>query len=690
VKPDRLRGLDGVRALAVLAVMAYHSALPGLRVGGSYGVDAFFVLSGFLITSLLLDETRARGTIGLVAFWGRRARRLFPALAVMLVVVDLYVTFVAPSGQYPGFRSDAFSVVAYFSNWHFVSVGSNYFAASSSQSLLTHTWSLAIEEQFYLAWPLVVLLLTRVVRQDPDRGARAVLAVSGGGALVSAGWMAYLYQAGASPSRLYYGTDTHAQVLLVGAALAAALRLRPSRALSPLGRMTSGAAGAVGVIGIGWMVTHVSSGSRAADRGGFLCFAILTAALLLSVVAHPAGILARALSVRPLVYVGTISYGMYLWYFPLFDVITRAHTGLRGYPLFAVRAAADLAAASASFYLVERPIRTGRLFRLDPGQPRVNLRPIGLGAVALCAAFGLVAADTSGAQPASSLGARPAAPVVSPGPGPQVRVLVIGDSTGLTLGLGLADSQVARTYGVLVSDQAMLGCGVAVSVNVREHGETVGTAPGCRSGVPASLQWPAHLQAAVDSFHPDVVLVVAGRFEVLDRQAAGTGPWENITQPADAAYVGHQLGLAVRIGSSRGAAVELASAPCFSSGEQPSGAAWPEDSARRVAAYNQLVAATVAAHPGPASLLDLGGVLCPQGKYHQTIDGVTVRAPDGIHYPFFSIARPGAPDPDTFAETEAFGRWIAARIMPAIVAAGTRAPAWRPTSTGPTGPTGPP
>ncbi|HEY3811246.1 MAG TPA: acyltransferase [Acidimicrobiales bacterium] len=668
--PERLPFLDGVRALAVLAVLAYHSGLPGLRVGGSFGVDAFFVLSGFLITSLLLEETRTRGTIGLVAFWGRRARRLFPALAVMLVAVDVYVTFAAPPGLYSGFRQDAFSVVAYFSNWHFINVGSDYFAASSSQSLLTHTWSLAIEEQFYVAWPLLVLVLTR---RRPLRGTRALLAVSAGGALVSAAWMAYLYRAGASPSRLYYGTDTHAQSLLVGAALAAALSQRPLRLESRRWATAIGVSGAVAAVGIGWMVTHVGSGSGFADQGGFLCFAVLMAGLLLSVLAQPAGMLARVLSIRPLVYIGTISYGMYLWYFPLFDVITRAHTGLRGYPLFAVRATADVAAAVASFYLVERPVRTGRLWRLDPDRPRVSLRPIGLSAVALGAAFGIVAVDTSGAQPVTAVAALPALPVASTGPKTAVRVMVVGDSTGLTLGLGLADVQVARTYGVSVLDEATLGCGVAISADVREHGETIDTAQPCNAGAPASVQWPAHFRAAVDALHPDVVLIVAGRFEVLNRQASSHGPWQNITQAADAGYVARQLGLAVSIGSSRGAAVEVATAPCYSSGEQPSGATWPEDNPARLAAYNRLAAAAVEAHPGRTALLDLGGILCPRGNYRQTIDGVTVRAPDGIHYPFFNIAQPRAEDPDSFAETEAFGRWISARIMPSIVAAGTAA-----------------
>ena len=136
--------------------MAFHGGIPWLPAG-FLGVDTFFVLSGFLITSLLISEWQRRHTIGLGQFWARRARRLLPALLLLLVFVVLYAAFVAPAGTYPGLRLDALSTLFYVANWHFILIGGNYFNQTGLPSLLTHTWSLAVEEQFYLVWPLVVL-----------------------------------------------------------------------------------------------------------------------------------------------------------------------------------------------------------------------------------------------------------------------------------------------------------------------------------------------------------------------------------------------------------------------------------------------------------------------------------------------------------------------------------------------------
>ncbi len=200
--------LDGIRALAVLGVMAYHGGIPFLSAG-FLGVDTFFVLSGFLITSLLVSEWQRRQTIRLGAFWARRARRLLPALLVVLLFVAFYVEFIASQGTYPDLRLDALSTLFYVANWHFILVGSNYFVQTGPPSLLTHTWSLAIEEQFYLVWPLVVLGVLHF-----SRSVRVLLGVCVAGALASAAEMALLYHPGMNLTRLYYGTDTHAQCML--------------------------------------------------------------------------------------------------------------------------------------------------------------------------------------------------------------------------------------------------------------------------------------------------------------------------------------------------------------------------------------------------------------------------------------------------------------------------------------------
>ena len=208
--------LDGVRALAVLSVMGYHAGVSWLP-GGLLGVDVFFVLSGFLITSLLLSEYAKTERISLLSFWGRRARRLLPAMAILLAAMIAWATYLSPATSRGSLRVDSLSTMFYGANWRFITSGQGYFDHFGPQSPLLHTWSVAVEEQFYLVWPLLLLLVVRWRR-------RGVFTLAFAGAIASAAWMWVLSVDGASTSRLYYGTDTRALPLLLGCTLAA---LRP-------------------------------------------------------------------------------------------------------------------------------------------------------------------------------------------------------------------------------------------------------------------------------------------------------------------------------------------------------------------------------------------------------------------------------------------------------------------------------
>ena len=194
----------------MLGIMGVHAGVY-LTAGGFFFLDAFFALSGFLITSLLIVEWRKRGTIKLGAFWARRARRLLPALFVMLIGVAIIYGVFVPAGTYPTLRGDALSALFYFANWHYIASGSDYFHMTGLTSPLIHTWSLAVEEQFYLVWPLVFLGVMKLTRS-----LRVLLAVAVVGALASASEMALLFNP-TNINRLYFGTDTHAQSVLVGA-----------------------------------------------------------------------------------------------------------------------------------------------------------------------------------------------------------------------------------------------------------------------------------------------------------------------------------------------------------------------------------------------------------------------------------------------------------------------------------------
>ncbi len=353
--------LDGLRGLAVAGVLLFHG---GHLTGGYLGVDLFFVLSGFLITSLLLVEGRDREHIALGSFWARRARRLLPALGGLIVGVAVYCVVFAQPSELSRIRGDAFATVAYVANWHSIATGTDYWALFRTPSPLEHTWSLAIEEQFYLVWPLVFVgLLAWWKRRTPQ----AVLVVALVGAVASTLLMVALYSP-SDASRVYYGTDTRATGILLGAALAALLAIRgPAR--SHTARVTIEVAGWVGFVVLALAWTQLSGESETLYRGGFLVCG-LAAILVIATAVHPNRLLlGSALGFRPLCLLGIISYGLYLWHWPVDLVLDADRTGIDGWPLFAVQTAVAIGIAVVSYRWLERPIRRGALDR-----PAVGVR----------------------------------------------------------------------------------------------------------------------------------------------------------------------------------------------------------------------------------------------------------------------------------------------------------------------------
>lgn len=355
-----LPGLDGLRALAVTAVLLYH-AYVGWLPGGFLGVEAFFVLSGYLITSLLLVEWQRTGSIDLRAFWLRRARRLLPALFLLLLGVVTFAVIFLP-GEVAGMRGDVPAALGYVTNWFLVFSRQSYFQAMGRPSLLQHLWSLAVEEQFYLIWPLLFVVGLKWVRRP-----RALLPLVLAGAAGSTLLMAWLYQPDADPSRVYYGTDTRAAGLLIGCALAliwAPQALRSRGWWARAQRTLLDLAGVAALLGLAWIAVVIDENQPLLYQGGFAVIALLTALAVASVVHPSARVMPALLGLKPLRWIGRRSYGIYLWHWPIFD-LTRPQQDvqLEGLPLLALRFGLTLAAAELSFRFVETPVRHGALGR---------------------------------------------------------------------------------------------------------------------------------------------------------------------------------------------------------------------------------------------------------------------------------------------------------------------------------------
>ena len=709
--------LDGIRALAVLAVIGYHGAL-GWLSGGYYGVDAFLVLSGFLITTLLLTEWDVSGTVSLTAFWARRARRLLPALVLMLSVVAVVV------GLFPGvldtghLKADAVATLLYVANWHLAAEHASYFSAYQGQSPLLHTWTLAIEEQFYVLWPLLVLgvasarsPLARVLR---SRSARlgALLALSVAGALASALWMAHLVPAGTTdPSRAYYGTDTRAQGLLIGAALAALVALwGPVR--SAAGRRGLAAVGVAGAVGAAFMWSSVPETSSFAFHGGFAAVSVACGAVVVSAARVPGGPVGRVLSLRPLRYLGRISYGMYLWYWPTLLVMTGARVGLRGYPLLLLRLAVIVAVASASYRWIETPIRRGAL----AGWRGLVAVPLG-GATAalgmlLAVSVGPASAIPVAATVPSLTAAAVPSPLSSPAPSPlsspaptsstsssSSMPLPSGSSasssstsrssTSLSsaspsstspasagAGATLAGAGSSPTVGapppvriLLVGDSMAGSLGVGLAQVASRYGAQIvneGQA-GCSismsgpfkvlalqvdPGAPCQVGRPAALLTQmgewVQQYDPDVVVYLA-RSEVLTQQLGSQ--WLHLGQPAFDQWVRSRFAAMEPVLASGGARVVLMTTPYYDTGEMGNGDSWPEDDPARVVDDNGIIISALAGTTG-ATLVDLNSLVSPGDHFAVRVGGVTMRCQDGAHF------------------TAAGGRWVASRVLPELVALG--------------------
>jgi peptidoglycan/LPS O-acetylase OafA/YrhL len=624
----RLAALDGLRGLAVAAVVLYHSQF-GFARGGYLGVSLFFTLSGFLITSLLLTRGREQHRVQLASFWARRARRLLPAATLALAGVLVYGATIATTDQLRDLRVDVLSTLGYVANWRFYLSGQSYARLFSAPSPVLHFWSLAIEEQFYLVFPLLVALV-----MWGTRGRRRVL-----GAVLFAGIVAsvlagrVLYRTSGS-SRVYYGTDTRAAELLIGALLAVIVagRVAPIRPTSTRVRAaaTVAGAGALGVM-IWWWAT-VDQTAPWLYRGGLALHACCAATVI--AVARVEGPLARALSWRPLARLGLISYGVYLFHWPVFLWLSADRTGLTPVPLLALRLTVTLTIAIASFVFVEQPILRGR--RVRGAYPKVVIPAT---AIAMVAALVMITTELPtptivlaplSTQPSAlrlthvrhtkmRVRAVAASPAVSLhrsfSESRPLRIMVVGDSVGLSFGRGL-ELWAAATGGAIVQNDAIRSCSLGRHLRVRlPFGQEVPVPQAC-------AEWDTKWPETIASFDPDVVVVLYTIWEIEWRQLPD-GRWG---KPGEADFDRWQLSeyqTATDILSARGAKVLWLNTACEGTPIKPHDLFW---------IHNNQTLPKLAASRSAAHIVDMDHLMCPHGPPNPDFGGVHDVRPDGSHF----------------------------------------------------------
>ena len=609
--PERRNaGLDGLRAVAVTLVLLFHLQLPGSGAG-FLGVDVFFVISGFLITTLLLAERERSGRISLSAFWARRARRLLPALAIVMLTVAVVTLLTATDSQKIALRADLLSTAFYVGNWHFIQT-SSYFASTGGESPLLHTWSLAIEEQFYLLWPLLVIGATLVVA----RTRTAVIALSVTGIVIGAFLLAALWAPGVV-DRAYMGSDARIFEPLIGALGAALLTWA---AVDRWVRRAGPALAIGGVVGLAACVAWIRPEGALYFQGGAVVACVATLAIVIAIWHERGGIVGSVLSWRPIVAIGVISYGVYLWHWPM-ALWTGARTP--GASNLDLRRAAALVltvvAAAISYALIERPVRE-RLGSKDGGPVAVRRR----GRVTLIAVpfvLLLVAGTSIATTRVSRLSER------------DDVVMLVGDSVPLHLVPDLESAFAERGWHVVSAAHG--GCSVTGETLLVDGGGPVEASEICPDEVATSQD------VVLADARPDIVVwwdrfSISGFVTATGEQVVGGSPrfWELRQQSLDRAIQHFRdAGADVVLVGTEPPGQEVVHAHC--GGEiRCSWLQYQQDRYFDVTQrWNRMLEAAAAPSDDGVTFLDVAPSVCRvlEPRCNDTVGGVPARK-DGIHY----------------------------------------------------------
>ena len=637
-RPAYAPGLDGLRAVSLLGVLAFHHRFPWAP-GGFLGVSTFFTLSGFLIARLALAERASTGGLALGRFWERRARRLLPAALVTVAGIAV-LQATAGVGAGPSLRGDLLATLGYVANWRFVASSGDYANMFADPSPVAHMWSLAIEEQFYLAFPLVFALLTRFGHRWAAAAFAAAGATSfGAAALASAG--------GRSNTGLaYYGTHTRAGEVLAGVVLAFLVAGGPlRRALaSPAGRRAAAVAAPVALAGLAALWHATTLGSPGLFRGVTALNAALTCVVVVAL-ASPApapGPLGAVLGWWPLRRLGQVSYGAYLLHWPVFLVLDPERTGLGpGERLFAARLAATVTLAAVLHVVVEAPVR----FRLRVPRRRLAAGLAAAGAVVVTVVVAVPAGtpDREAIGPAASAEDRWEVPAPAGAP----KVLLLGDSVAWSLGPAFHDWNDAHADApVAVEGWTPFGCPLGGhDVPVRVFGDEWAEWAEC-------ARWHAGLPDVVGATDADVILFTSGVFELGERRFADD--WYHVGERPYDAWLRDVLEGYADLFASAGVPVVWTTFPHVriadeSDPTRPWDELAPNDPAR-VDRLNELVREVVAGRPGFA-VLDLEAwtrTTMPGGEFDPDMR-------DGTHY--------------SWAAAEPLGEWLVPELRRVLAAA---------------------
>jgi peptidoglycan/LPS O-acetylase OafA/YrhL len=534
--------LDGLRGLALLAIVAFHSQIPG--VGGAFlSVSTFFTLSGFLITSVALGAHARLGKVDIRDFYLRRSRRLLPAAFVAIAGITVLTLALGTSSQLASLRGDGLAALFYVANWRLVVTGESYGAIFDTPSMFTHFWTLAIEEQFYIAFPVAIAAILRW-----GRASRRVLALAiGAGIAASTAWSAHLITSGAGVDRVYFGTDTRVAEILMGCLAAVAWERIGSLDHAPKARRVLGWIGPVALVAMVWL-WHVAE--RTATwyyQGGLATYTLLTIGVIVAGI-QDRGPIVAVMGWKPLVWVGTVSYAAYLLHWPIL-VLLKARTPLDPWARLAVGLALTLALSALSMRVLERPIRVGSW----PSTRRLVPVSVGVAAVVAAVIVGGTALKAPGVAPADfeAIAAAQAGQVPPPvaegadlsnltpeqqkwfddqaaiAASTAPRVAFFGDSTATMTGFGVADWAVANLDQLAPgTGQTDVGCGLLWGVELRLDRTEQPVDPACDN-------WLDRWSTVVTEHQLDIAGVQFGPWDVRDTQLEPGGPWLVVGRDAE-------------------------------------------------------------------------------------------------------------------------------------------------------------